>query len=228
MQGKAYSIYEKLYSKFGPQKWWPTTLDGDTEPTYNGLPPDNKGRFEIAVGAILTQNTAWTNVVKAIANLNKLALLSPGKILSSDKELLTNAIRSSGYFNQKYKKLIALSHWWSENFDRIEIASNDKEYIDGIRKSLLSVKGVGSETADSILLYAFDMPTFVIDAYTKRILARHYGINPDIKYEDLRSIFMAELPASAELFKEYHALIVELGKNHCHKSVCLPSCPLRQ
>ena len=227
MQGKVLSIYEKLYSKFGPQKWWPTTLPGETEPTYNGITPDDKGRFEIAIGAILTQNTSWTNVIKAISDLNMLNLISPYKILDADKEILINAIRPSGYFNQKYIKLINLSHWWQKNFITIDLGSAKLAYINRTRDSLLEINGVGPETADSILLYSFDMPSFVIDTYTKRILARHYAVNPEIKYDHLRSIFMSELPKSAELYKEYHALIVELGKNHCKKSNCFTSCPLR-
>lgn len=227
MQGNLISIYEKLYSKFGPQKWWPSTLEGELIPSYHGQEPNNKMRFEVAVGAILTQNTTWTNVIKAIANLNSKELISPEKILSSDRGLLSNEIRSSGYYNQKYKKLISLSEWWKENFKTIKIGSNDSNYIKSIRRSLLSINGIGPETADSIILYAFDMPSFVIDTYTKRVLARHYGIDSNIKYEKLRSIFMEELPNDTILFNEYHALFVALGKNLCRKSLCLEDCPLK-
>lgn len=224
MQGKLISIYEKLYSEFGPRKWWPTTIEGEALPSYNGRKPDDKGRFEIAVGAILTQNTAWDNVVKAISGLNSLSLLSSEAILSSDKEILKGAIRPSGYYNQKYKKLIALSSWWLENYGGVELGSAEDAYIEETRNALLSINGIGPETADSILLYAFEMPSFVIDTYTKRIMSRHFGVDPAIKYEALRSMFMAELPRSAELYKEYHALLVELAKNHCRKGECRKTC----
>lgn len=227
MQDNLFSIYEKLYSIFGSQKWWPSTLEGEMIPSYHGREANNKMRFEIAVGAILTQNTTWTNVIRAIANMNSKGLMSPESILSSDRDLLSNEIRSSGYYNQKYKKLIRLSAWWKENFRTIKIGSIDSNYINSIRNSLLSINGIGPETADSILLYAFDMPSFVIDTYTKRILARHYKIEPNIKYEQLRSKFMEELPNEATLFKEYHALFVELGKNLCRKSTCMKGCPLK-
>ncbi|OGV17395.1 MAG: hypothetical protein A2X47_01295 [Lentisphaerae bacterium GWF2_38_69] len=228
MHGKVLSIYEKLYSGFGTQNWWPTTLCGQLEPSYNGLRPDDKGRFEIATGAILTQNTAWINVHRAIANLISLNILSPDGFLNSCKEELKQAIKPSGYFNQKYNKLINLANWWNDNFKEVKIGSNNNKHIEKIRNSLLAVNGIGPETADSILLYAFDMPSFVIDTYTKRILSRHYGVDMKIKYEELRYIFMKELPVSTELYKEYHALLVELGKNHCKKIICLTSCLLRK
>lgn len=227
MQDNLISIYKKLYSTFGSQKWWPSTLEGELIPSYHGREANDKMRFEIAVGAILTQNTTWTNVIKAIANMNRKGLMSPENILSSDIKLVCNEIRSSGYYNQKYKKLINLSTWWEENFSAIRIGSIDCNHIKSIRTSLLSVNGIGAETADSILLYAFDMPSFVIDTYTKRILTRHYALDPNIKYEVLRSRFMEELPNETMLFKEYHALFVELGKNLCRKSVCLEGCPLK-
>ncbi len=227
MQGNLISIYENLYLRFGAQKWWPSALEGETIPTYHGREPNNKMRFEIAVGAILTQNTSWTNVVKAITNLNRSCLMSPEKILSMGSETICNKIKSSGYYNQKYKKLVCLANWWLEKFDEVSIGASDSFYIQTIRNSLLSINGIGPETADSILLYAFDIPSFVIDAYTKRILARHYAIDPNIKYENLRSMFMKELPNDVMLFKEYHALFVQLGKEFCRKSVCLEGCPLR-
>ncbi|MEI6055044.1 MAG: hypothetical protein WCR55_03210 [Lentisphaerota bacterium] len=227
MQGNLISIYEKLYSKFGPQKWWPSTLEGELIPSYHGQEPNNKMRFEVAVGAILTQNTTWTNVIKAIANLNRSRLMSPENIFLADRDSLCNEIRSSGYYNQKYKKLISLSEWWKENFTDIKIGSRDSSYLETIRNSLLSINGIGPETADSILLYAFDMPSFVIDTYTKRVLARHYGIDSNIKYDSLHSMFMKELPNETILFKEYHALFVALGKHLCRKSVCLENCPLK-
>jgi len=224
---KLLEIYEKLHSSYGIQNWWPSTLDGKTTPEYHGKKPDNRMRFEIALGAILTQNTTWTNVVKAIVNLNTHALVSPEKILSYRKELILEAIKPSGYYNQKLKKLINLSEWWLENFRYVKFSSKNTRYINNIRESILTINGVGHETADSILLYAFDLPSFVVDTYTKRIMARHYGFDPDIKYETLREIFMKKLPQDIQIYKEFHALFVELGKNHCKKSICLPSCLLR-
>ena len=220
-------IYEKLHSCYGIQNWWPSTLKGKLTPEYHGKEPNNKMRFEIALGAILTQNTTWTNVVKTITNLNTQTLLSPEKILSCRKELLLEAIKPSGYYNQKMKKLINLSEWWIKNFRHVKIGFQDTEYVNRIRKSLLNTNGVGPETADSILLYVFDLPSFVIDTYTKRIMSRHYGLNPNIKYDALRDKFMIELPQDLQIYKEFHALFVELGKNHCKKSICLPSCSLR-
>ena len=196
-------------------------------PEYHGKKPDIRMRFEIALGAVLTQNTAWTNVLKAITNLNTHALISPEKILSCRNGLILEAIKPSGYYNQKLKKLISLSEWWLKNFKHIKIGSKDTRYINRTRESVLAINGVGPETADSILLYAFDMPSFVIDAYTKRIMARHYGFNPNIKYEALRDKFIMELPQDLQLYKEFHALFVEMGKRHCKKSICLPACPLR-
>jgi endonuclease-3 related protein len=227
MQIRLLDIYEKLHSSYGIQNWWPSTLEGKTTPEYHGKKPNNRMRFEIALGAILTQNTTWTNAQKAITNLNVHALISPEKILSHRKEVLLEAIRPSRYYNQKLKKLINLSEWWLKYFPDIIVGSKDTKYIDKVRESVLTVNGVGPETVDSILLYAFDLPSFVIDTYTKRIMARHYNFSPNIKYETLRDKFMNELPHDIQLYKEFHALFVELGKNHCKKSICLPACPLR-
>ncbi len=227
MQIRLLDIYEKLHSSYGIQNWWPSTLEGKTTPEYHGKKPNNRMRFEIALGAILTQNTTWTNAQKAITNLNAHALISPGKILSHRKEILLEAIRPSGYYNQKLKNLINLSEWWLKHFPDVIVGSKDTKYIDNVRESVLTVNGVGPETVDSILLYAFDLPSFVIDTYTKRIMTRHYSFSPNIKYETMRDKFMNELPQDIQLYKEFHALFVELGKNHCKKSICLPSCPLR-
>jgi len=220
-------IYEKLHSSYGIQNWWPSTLEGKITPEYHGKKPDSRMRFEVALGAILTQNTTWTNVVKAITNMNTHALISPEKILSCRNDLILEAIKPSGYYNQKLKKLINLSEWWLKNFKYVKVGLKNTKYINKIRESVLTVNGVGPETADAILLYALDLPSFVIDIYTKRIMARHYGFSPDIKYETLRDKFIKELPQDLQLYKEFHALFVALGKNHCKKSNCLPSCPLR-
>lgn len=218
------SLFDRLFSAFGPQKWWPNTLPGDLHPTYNGLPLDPIRRFEIAVGAVLTQNTNWGNVEMALANLNRSRLMNPEAILEVENAILEEAIRPSGYFRLKCDRLRNMTRWWVENVGEQDKPKGDFRHI---RESVLDIKGVGKETADSILLYCFDYPTFVIDVYTKRIMARHYGTPLDIDYDDLQNIFMDELPHDPELFQEFHALLVQLAKETCKKRECLSHCPLR-
>jgi endonuclease-3 related protein len=193
------SLYHQLFQAFGPRHWWP----GDTP-------------FEVAVGAILTQNTAWRNVKKAIANLKKEGVLSPRHIHALPFETLAALIRPSGYYNIKAKRLKHFTDFLFEeasgNVDRLM----SRELLP-LRKALLAVNGIGPETADSILLYAGNKPTFVVDTYTKRILSRH-GLAPeDISYEEARSFFMDCLPPDVTLFNEYHALLVHLGHAFCLK-----------
>ena len=217
--GKLHDIFSRLLAFFGPRKWWP----GETP-------------WEVCVGAVLTQNTNWSNVEKAIANLKRVALLpsteSEGLTLESAAELaayppaeLAELIRPSGYFNIKAKRLASVAEWWGA-----EAADIGRNSLDTVRESLLAVNGVGPETADSILLYAFNMPTFVVDAYTKRIMARAWGTPLDIPYEELRSFFMDNLPKDVQMYNEYHALFVELAKRFCLKKGCdaLGSCPLAE
>lgn len=218
-------LFNLLLKAYGEQKWWPITLAGDIEPTYNDVPLTSSMRYEIALGAVLTQNTNWNNVKKAIANLNKAKLISPSKIISIPDKKLETAIRPSGYFRMKTIKLKILTEWWIENID--EQKRPTKAKLDYWRKKILAVKGIGPETADSILLYCFNLPTFVIDSYTKRIMARHYGTPIDIPYEELRDLFMKTLPHEPKLFNEFHALFVKLGKVACRKNECLSQCPLR-
>ena len=220
MKQKLLAIYNSLFEHFGPQNWWP----GDTP-------------WEIALGAILTQNTNWSNVEKAIINLKKNELIQipssskpnqylPEKLLNTDDLIIEEAIRPSGYYRMKTKKLKNLAQWWLDNVMDDSLKYN--EDLDYWRNSILSVNGVGPETADSILLYAFNFPTFVIDAYTKRIMSRHLGTKLDIKYEDLRNIFMSNLKHDTQFFNEYHALLVKLAKVDCLKNKCLDSCILRK
>ena len=223
---KILELYNRLYEFYGAQCWWPTTIDGDIHPTYNGKKLTNKSRYEIAVGAILTQNTNWKNVEKAIANLNKYNLLDPNKIINSSDKIIEDMIKPSGYYKLKTKRLKSLTKWWLKNNEKILTAPKDSENLNFWRNAILSVCGVGQETADCILLYCYDFPTFVVDAYTKRIMNRHMGVSFNIKYEDLRIFFMENLPVDVKLYKEYHALLVLSARETCKKDECLPKCPL--
>lgn len=201
-------IYKQLLKAYGPQGWWPVTTDNAV--------------FEIITGAILTQNTAWKNVEKAIENLKKNDLVAVEKIRKTDKKRLALLIRSAGYYNQKAERLIIFAEFLSKN----PIKKLMKEETGKLREKLLAIKGIGDETADSILLYAFNKPVFVIDAYTKRIFKR-VGYKEE-SYEELQALFMKNLKKDARLFNEYHALLVELGKNLCKKRPSCGNCPLKQ
>lgn len=202
-------IYQLLYERFGPQHWWP----GETQ-------------FEIIVGAILTQNTSWANVEKAIANLRSADRLTPEALHALDHAPLAELIRSAGYFNIKAKRLISFLNWLFENYDgRLQELEAVNTYQ--LRAELLAVKGIGPETADSILLYAFDRPVFVVDAYTARIAVRHHLIEPDAGYGQLQDLFQSNLQQDVQFFNEYHALLVRLGKEFCKPRPKCPACPLQ-
>jgi endonuclease-3 related protein len=203
-------IYELLYDVFGPQHWWP----GET-------------RFEIIAGAILTQNTNWANVERAISNLKSADLLDPHKIHQLDTSQLAELIRPAGYSNIKAKRLKNFLDWLFGNYDG-ELSSLENVDTERLRVELLSIKGVGRETADSILLYAFERPIFVVDAYTARIACRHGLIGPDADYEQLRELFESSLPQDIKLFNEYHALLVRLGKEFCRPKARCAECPLEK
>jgi endonuclease-3 related protein len=201
-------IYRKLMNRYGPQHWWPAD-----EP------------FEVIVGAILTQSAAWTNVEKAIASLKEAEALSSQALRRLSQPELARLIRPCGYYNAKALKLKAFAQWLGENYndDLAQLFASD---ITHLRQQLLSIHGIGEETADSIILYAANRPIFVIDAYTRRIISR-IGIAPDSNsYSAFQSLFMDNLPADATLFNEYHALLVHLGKNVCHNQPLCPNCPL--
>ncbi|PIR16317.1 MAG: endonuclease [Deltaproteobacteria bacterium CG11_big_fil_rev_8_21_14_0_20_49_13] len=201
-------IYDRLFKAFGPQHWWP----GETP-------------FEVMVGAILTQNTNWGNVERAIANLKKADLLDPYKLLKLPPARLAGLIRPAGYFNVKAKRLRNFLKFFTERYD----GSAEKMKaapLHELREELLSVNGVGRETADSILLYALDKTIFVCDAYTYRILNRHSLAGEDADYNELQSIFMDGLPEDVGLFNEYHALIVRVGKEFCKPKPNCHECPL--
>jgi len=203
-------IYQLLSDRFGPQNWWP----GETQ-------------FEIITGAILTQNTNWANVEKAIANLKSAHLLTPEKLYQLNVSELAELIRPTGYYNIKAKRLKNFLSWLFQNYDgQLENLKNID--TDRLRAELLAVKGIGRETADSILLYAFGRPVFVTDAYTARVAVRHRLIDSDADYEQLRELFQSNLPQDSQLFNEYHALLVRLGKEFCRPKAKCRHCPLEK
>jgi len=200
MKHKLTSIYKRLYSFFGKQYWWP----GETA-------------FEVIIGAILTQNTNWSNVQKAIAALKKNKLLSAGKINKLPPQKLAKLIKSAGYYNIKAVRIKNFLKFFFDNYDA-NVKNMSKGNLAYLRKQLLSVNGIGPETADSILLYALNKPVFVVDAYTKRVLLRHNLIKENADYHEVQNIFMQNLKHDIKLFNEYHALLVKLGKDFCRKN----------
>ncbi len=208
---KLLEIYEILLDHFGPQGWWP----GETP-------------FEVMVGAVLTQNTSWTNVSRAIDNLKKENLLSFEKLHALPLAVLAEKIRPAGYFNLKAKRLQNLLDFIEREYSGSveEMFALDRY---SLREAILTVKGIGPETADSILLYAGNKPVFVVDAYTHRIFVRHNIIAEDDGYYEIQEYCSLALPEDAALFNEYHALIVRTGKEFCKKSKPACSCcPLAQ
>ena len=205
---KLMEIYERLYDRYGPQYWWP----GQT-------------CFEIIIGAILTQNTNWKNVEKAIINLNEKGCLSPVKLHVMPTEEIAPLIRPAGYFNLKAQRLKSFLNWLFEkqdgSLDNLRAMSPST-----LRENLLFIKGIGPETADSICLYAFDKPIFVVDTYTARIFGRHGMLEPGCGYHDIQELFHAGLNRDIKLFNEYHALLVRLGKEHCKRRPICTGCPL--
>ena len=200
-------LYQRLWETWGPQGWWP----GDTP-------------FEVAVGAILTQNTNWVNVSRAIAALKGQNLLDPQALHDLPETELARLIRPAGYYNVKARRLKNFLDFLANNFGNSmeRLAAAD---LASLRPALLSINGVGPETADSILLYALAKPTFVVDAYTFRILSRHGLIAEACTYEELRHLFMEHLPAQESLYQEFHALLVRLGKEWCRPQPRCAACP---
>ncbi|MFH1857216.1 MAG: endonuclease III domain-containing protein [Candidatus Omnitrophota bacterium] len=201
------SIYDRLYKTFGPQHWWP----GET-------------KFEIMVGAILTQNTSWQNVEKAIGELRKRDMLSFDKLKKVPVKELASLIKSCGYYNVKAKRLKSFFDFLAEK-GGVDGVFKEDSFV--LRGQLLRVNGIGPETADSILLYAGHMPFFVVDAYTKRILRAHKIIDEKAGYEEVQNLFMDNLKCDEKLFNEYHALIVRLGKEYCKTKPKCDRCPLK-
>ena len=203
-------ICELLYEAFGPQHWWP----GETP-------------FEIIIGAILTQNTSWTNVEKAITNLKTASSLTPEELHRMSASELAELIRPAGYYNLKAKRLKSFLDWLFDNYGG-KLQNIESIATDRLRSELLAIKGIGRETADSILLYALERPVFVIDTYTARIMTRHGLIEPDADYEQLRELFESNLPEDTQLFNEYHALLVRTGKGFCKPKARCSGCPLEK
>ncbi|MFH1783378.1 MAG: endonuclease III domain-containing protein [bacterium] len=205
---KPIQVYNKLFDHFGPQNWWPAD-----------------SAFEVIVGAILTQNTNWVNVEKAIEALKKDNLLSPEAISKVPLQKLEKAIRSSGFYRQKARRLKYFTSYLKKNYNL-----NMKTFIctgkEKLRKELLSLSGIGPETADSIILYAAGKPSFVIDAYTKRMCKR-IGATNISDYEPLKGFFESSLPRNVKLYNEFHALIVVFVKNYCRVKPLCGKCPLK-
>jgi len=203
------TVYRLLFEAWGPQYWWP-----------------GRTRLEIVVGAILTQNTAWTNVEKAIRRLRKARALNLRRLHAADLKTLADWIRPAGYFNVKARRLRAFTQVMFDRFggDLRRLFALETPVL---REVLLGVNGIGPETADSILLYAGSRPVFVVDAYTRRFMMRHGWLGAGATYDDIARIFMGRLSGDAALYNEYHALIVALGKDLCRPTPRCSECPLR-
>jgi endonuclease-3 related protein len=203
-------LYDRLYQHFGPSHWWP-----------------GESSLEVMVGAILTQNTAWSNVEKAIRRLKAEGALSASFLHQVDQGVLSEWIRPAGYYRLKAGRLKNFINFYVGEYQG-QVKKIKEQPMEILRSQLLSVKGIGPETADSILLYALEMPTFVVDAYTHRIFSRHQLIDEQIGYEELRAYFMDRLPSDPSLYNEYHALLVRLGKEYCKKKdPWCEKCPLK-
>ncbi|NLW51156.1 MAG: endonuclease III domain-containing protein [Candidatus Brocadiaceae bacterium] len=201
-------VYEALRDAFGHQGWWPA-----------------KTPFEVMVGAILTQRTNWNNARTAIERLGAADLLNAHALAEARPERLQELVRPSGYYRQKAARLQELARWLVNRADGdpSQVVGNTAE----LRTELLSLRGIGPETADSILLYALGRPTFVVDAYTVRMAVRHGLVDTDCDYFELQELFESHLPRDPELYKDYHAQLVELGKRYCRPRRACAECPLR-
>jgi endonuclease III related protein len=200
--------YRRLLNAYGPQDWWPA-----------------ESRFEVIIGAILTQNTAWKNVERAIVNLKREDLASPEALRHVSVRRLAAVIRPSGYFNIKADRLKSFVRFLMDQYGG-DLNRMFEEPTDVLRRRLLEVKGIGPETADSILLYAGGHPVFVIDAYTRRVLSRHRLVSPRTTYDGLQGFMMSHLYPDGKVFNEYHALLVKVGKEHCRSIPSCSDCPL--
>ena len=203
-------IYDRLRKHFGHRHWWPAETP-----------------FEVCIGAILTQNTAWPNVTRAIANLKDAGEFSVQGLADISEARLAKLIRPSGYFNQKARRLKGFIRWLNENYGG-DLERMNCTRLPKLRQELLSLNGIGSETADSILLYAANKTTFVVDAYTRRVFSRHGLVSPNATYEEMKQWFERHLPKRRGLFSDYHAQIVAVGASYCRKrSPKCDDCPLR-
>lgn len=208
MHNRLHDLYRVLRDHFGPTGWWPADSS-----------------FEVIAGAILTQNTAWKNVEKALANLAGLRALTPEGLWNLPESTLRDAVRPAGYFNQKSKRLRGFLQVLFDEFEgSLELLFELP--TDALRHRLLRISGIGPETADSILLYAAERPVFVIDTYTVRILTRHGILSEEVTYEEAQQYMMDHLPLDVPLYKEYHALLVYTGKDFCRPKPVCQGCPL--
>jgi len=221
------SIYKLLLKAYGRQGWWPIadSLSGRSEYGINA-PRNEADIFEIAIGAILTQNVAWVNVEKALLLLKKKRLLEPSKLFKAKHDAIAQCIIPSGYYNQKTKKIKNFLSWFKDYGFSFEAVAAMK--TDSIRRELLAINGIGPETADSILLYGLRRKVFVVDAYTKRIYSRLGIININDGYEDVRGVFQEGTSGGVAKYNEYHALIVVHGKDVCKNKPLCDLCCLSQ
>ena len=207
-EGALMKVYRTLRHAFGHRSWWPAETP-----------------FEVMVGAVLTQNTNWQNVEKAINNLKQAGLLSPSRLAAASGQELESLIRPTGYYRQKSRRLNRLARWACENAGDAVLSLADWP-ADRLRQELLGLRGIGPETADSILLYALGKPVFVVDGYTMRVLRRHQLIPADCTYYELQSYLQERLPCEVDLYQDYHAQFVEVGKRFCRKQPLCEGCPL--
>ena len=223
------SIFDQLFEAFGPQGWWPTTPTGDVRPHYypgeGSRHLEENEQWEIVVGAMLTQNTSWRNVESALTGLWQQGLMDLHVMGSAPLDRLAATVRPSGYFNQKAARLQNIAAYIEKRHngnitDFLRLSTQD------LRTELLSLNGVGPETADSILLYAAQVPRFVIDAYTRRILGRLGVVEPEIQYDELQTELESKLPREHELYNEFHALLVKLATTSCTTNPKCQSCCL--
>jgi len=206
---KLLKLYNSLYNSIGPRHWWPADSP-----------------FEVIVGAILTQNTSWKNVEKALHALKEKDLLDPLKIRTLDEAFLAETIKSSGFFTIKAKRIKNFIHFLFAHYQG-SLEKMFSEKLPSLRENLLKINGVGPETADSILLYAGGKPIFVVDAYTKRIFERHSLISESASYDETQNLFMENLEKNVSMFNEYHALLVYVGKNFCKRTPQCGECPIK-
>jgi endonuclease-3 related protein len=207
MRSSLPDYYRDLLSRYGPQHWWPA-----------------ESAFEVMAGAILVQNTNWKNVEKAIATLKAHGLMDAARIAGLDEGTLGLAIRSSGTFRVKARRLRAFARWYADfgaDLEKVRALG-----LPRLREELLAIRGIGRETADAILLYAFGFPTFVIDRYAWRILTRHELMPEDVTYEEMKELFENHLDRDPALYNEFHALIVRVGIDHCRAKARCAGCPL--
>jgi endonuclease-3 related protein len=209
-QPEIFKMFNRMIDFYGPLSWWPAET-----------------AFEVCIGAILTQNTAWTNVEKAISELKAAGALTQEKLLQIDQDELAGLIRSAGFFNIKSRRVKAFVGWLDSRYGGSLEQMFAGEWQE-LRRELLQVNGIGPETCDAIMLYAGHKPSFVVDNYTRRLFQRLGLLDGKERYEEIRSLFMNNIPEDVTIYNEYHAVIVEHCKQFCRKKPICNSCPLKQ